>query len=771
MASLVTLNGLQFAAGTTGTGGTALSNTLKGLIYRAPALSVMDYPGVVGDGVNDDTAGIQNALDDAGGKTVIFPAGFTFLVSDSPQITQNDTTIEAWGATIKACNNFADTATLIDTDMVAPKDFYPIFGFSQAGAAITGCKIFGMTIDGNGANQRDFFSYAGFCTLNSVGTQAIGVTAINVAQNLNIQNFGFSNLRWTESTKTIDDPGLGNLFTLAAIGHRVLLSSGTNVNTTTKFVVTARTNNSITFAVSIKTPGNEGDLANGVGGTNCPARSFCWYSYGNATTGKPDTNTCVSNSHFNNAAYDCVRTQGATCTNPRFIGCYMGTGKQTSFQAYRALGTTISGCVIDNSASAGGAGGGVFLHAAKRTRIVGSRLKATVGTTYAAFGDAVLADNYADDNVIDCCELENDSPTSGIGCCDFNGASAGYDKHRRGIISNSVLRCTNATGNHTCVTYGTDTTGGGLALVNCDLTSVSNEACINYGAARNMIVKNCRVRNEYTGGFAAGRAIVYSTSNAGTPMGSIIEGNHFSVLDTDVDVGKFEGLIDVRVQNNVFAHESASAITEAALIINDCENSDFCDNLILSSAGVAPNMPTHPGGVIQLRSTTNNGCRVMRNRVRRGIGNATNPTYGIGCAGGERIIIAENELSQCGTEAWGSLTLGRGSRMYGNVINVNTSAADEMASGMNNFNSGTIAHAIIPNGATTITVTHNIVSVTGRALRPSDICLTLTNDTTNAVGTLRVENVGPTTFDVKCDNDPGASTAIVAWSAGLGKAA
>jgi hypothetical protein len=62
------------------------------------AINVKRYPGVVGDGINDDTVGLQLALDEAAGRWVHFPPGDYFITD--PLVLPENTRIKAYGARI-----------------------------------------------------------------------------------------------------------------------------------------------------------------------------------------------------------------------------------------------------------------------------------------------------------------------------------------------------------------------------------------------------------------------------------------------------------------------------------------------------------------------------------------------------------------------------------------------------------------------------------------------------------------------------------------------
>jgi len=67
------------------------------------AINVKRYPGVVGDGINDDTVGLQLALDEAAGRWIHFPPGI-YRITDQLNITSK-TNITGYGAKIVMSEN------------------------------------------------------------------------------------------------------------------------------------------------------------------------------------------------------------------------------------------------------------------------------------------------------------------------------------------------------------------------------------------------------------------------------------------------------------------------------------------------------------------------------------------------------------------------------------------------------------------------------------------------------------------------------------------
>lgn len=113
---------------------------------------VMQY-GAVGDGVTDDTAAIQNAINGAiaaGGGIVYFPPGMTYRVSMLN--IQHGLTIDGYGATIKRLPNQTKWTRTFTTyhgtyqGYKGPVDSAPLI-------------IRGLTLDGNRANQGSYTSY------------------------------------------------------------------------------------------------------------------------------------------------------------------------------------------------------------------------------------------------------------------------------------------------------------------------------------------------------------------------------------------------------------------------------------------------------------------------------------------------------------------------------------------------------------------------------------------------------------------------------------
>jgi hypothetical protein len=62
------------------------------------AINVKRYPGVLGDGINDDTVGLQLALDEAAGRWVHFPPGDYFITD--PLVLPENTRIIGYGARV-----------------------------------------------------------------------------------------------------------------------------------------------------------------------------------------------------------------------------------------------------------------------------------------------------------------------------------------------------------------------------------------------------------------------------------------------------------------------------------------------------------------------------------------------------------------------------------------------------------------------------------------------------------------------------------------------
>jgi hypothetical protein len=109
-------------------------------------VSVKDF-GAVGDGVTDDTAAIQAAIDAvyaAGGGHINFPSG-TFLT--------NNITLKA-GVQLEGKGAYATTIKLknnANADIITVENAYSLFGTTATG--INGWGIHNLTLDGNDTNQ------------------------------------------------------------------------------------------------------------------------------------------------------------------------------------------------------------------------------------------------------------------------------------------------------------------------------------------------------------------------------------------------------------------------------------------------------------------------------------------------------------------------------------------------------------------------------------------------------------------------------------------
>jgi len=115
-----------------------LSNDGTDLIWQeSPAISVSDF-GAVGDGVTDDTAAIQSAIDSAHnlGGQIIFPNGI-FMITGLTLSAQGTTLVGSarWGTRLRRLNG---TRPLIN-----------ISGTSSINGHIKYCSLLNMMIDGN----------------------------------------------------------------------------------------------------------------------------------------------------------------------------------------------------------------------------------------------------------------------------------------------------------------------------------------------------------------------------------------------------------------------------------------------------------------------------------------------------------------------------------------------------------------------------------------------------------------------------------------------
>lgn len=149
------------AAQVTATGGTTkiLSDWMRDLSnWMGRELDVHAF-GAVGDGIVDDTAHLQDALDavPASGATVLLRPGKTYIVDGAaPLLVKAKTRIVGYGATIKLkAGTYPETAGLITTR-------FPMNGGYDAGIAVKdGIQVLGLTLDGNLANVTATHSASG----------------------------------------------------------------------------------------------------------------------------------------------------------------------------------------------------------------------------------------------------------------------------------------------------------------------------------------------------------------------------------------------------------------------------------------------------------------------------------------------------------------------------------------------------------------------------------------------------------------------------------
>lgn len=137
----------------------------------ADVVSVKDF-GAKGDGVTDDTAAIQAALNAGGGRTVWFPSG-TYLVSETLQIPHDNCTIQGYGASL----------TLSEYD--SAEGTSGVIGLKAVG--VSGISIFGI----------DFKKFCvGIRILLSEKGSDYPATESNCISNIRVQNCSFDTAKW-----------------------------------------------------------------------------------------------------------------------------------------------------------------------------------------------------------------------------------------------------------------------------------------------------------------------------------------------------------------------------------------------------------------------------------------------------------------------------------------------------------------------------------------------------------------------------------------------
>ena len=193
-------------------------------------VSVKDF-GAVGDGVTDDKAAIQLALN-SGAKEVVFSAGSTYLTDGGLTLTTAGVTVICTGATIKLKNNATSLAMLF--------------------ISATDCVVDGGTWDGNKANGNatgstynsyNIAMYADRCTvknIRSINTYGIGIKGFGnylSALNNKIQNTGHYGVFFdgSASVSHTGNRAIGNTIDMSDgiisgginIGQGILFTAGT----------------------------------------------------------------------------------------------------------------------------------------------------------------------------------------------------------------------------------------------------------------------------------------------------------------------------------------------------------------------------------------------------------------------------------------------------------------------------------------------------------------------------------------------------------------
>lgn len=712
--------------------GLAQNDSARFLNLTPRVIDAAAFDAIASDGVDDSdelNAAIEAAAVDGG--VVELDVG-QYDVSETVILRANVWVRGKGSSTvIKLADNAQSTLTNFTTDLSVPIDYKPILVPSQTGGPHAGIVISDLTIDGNGDNQTDGWSYCNIATTNSVGMVVSRVRSVDAAPKLNVVNLSITSANWTDSTKTLTDVGS---FTNATVNQRIRFTSGTGVTTGTDFVIaTVVSADAVTLTADINgAGGNIGDSS--INGAGVSSRAFCLFGYGNNATGKTCSYLKVVDSYFDRAGYDCVGVRGIGCTDSTFQNCTILRGQQYSFQAYdRAPRTSLIACTIDNTAeTVGTVRGAITGHASHGLRVIGGSAKCDGASNVVnLFGDnnsgySAAAPNNCQDTLIQGVFLEYSGTGGGLGIADFNGAGAGYQYSLRHTFDSCQISITDSTATHAAFTTGTSFTGG-LTVSNCDMVSASNEALFIIGQSKNIRIANNRVRNTYSGGFAAGRTISFNGSTATNPMAISITNNYLSNNDADSPNVTITGVNGINFSYNHVVFEGSSTPSGIPLTLDNVDESNVSYNDI--QAGTSG---TACINVISTSDTTR-GLNLTYNRVRHGPSQATEPVRGIAMdADATYTNVEGNDLSRCTTSAWGATFFAgtnTGCKVRNNLTSVSGDATENKLTGALSGGAATPSHNI--KAWRTLTPGDVVVHSNSSAIR----CTAVSSTTVTLAGT------------------------------------
>ena len=205
--------------------------------------------GAVGDGVTDDTAAVQSAMTAGVGKVVLFPAGYTFVLSSAVTVS-SQTSVFGYGATVKGVTKHVPCFDIVQGEDITVRGLKFLTtitrtytgGTTQRGADIATMWC-GIYVSGSRITIRDC-SFSGFTSGLTVtkwdGADMTGDADHILVQNCQVDTVDFGVL--CDATDNLTVHGLSGSYVgqsgWGAPPHLFYASGGAALRTSTNLTVT-----------------------------------------------------------------------------------------------------------------------------------------------------------------------------------------------------------------------------------------------------------------------------------------------------------------------------------------------------------------------------------------------------------------------------------------------------------------------------------------------------------------------------------------------------